>query len=478
MQRRVGRWAAVTLATTFLCFVAAGCGGDDDEGDAGGAATTEASGAPEGMMETLGDGEGQVNLIAWAGYVEDGSTDPKVDWVSDFEADTGCKVNTKVGNTSDEMVTLMRTGQYDGVSASGDATLRLIAAGDVAPVNTDLIPNYADVFDGLKDQAHNSVDGQMYGVPHGRGANLLMWRTDKVTPAPDSWSVVWDENSPYKGKVTAYDSPIYIADAALYLKATQPDLEIDNVYELDDTQFQAAVDLLKKQRTNIGEYWSDYTKAQAAFAAGNTRPRHDVASDREPARRGQGARRDDAAEGGLDRLVGHLDDLLQGRAPELHVHVDGPHHLPAGECRGRRVVRGGAVQLEVVCADGGQEPLHDLPRGRRGLLLQGRVLDDAGEGLRRRPGRGVQGLLGMGPGLDGDQGVARPLGERASLPGRRPGAAPFSFLAPLVGAGSRRAEPGSAVASGLSRHAALRVCASALSPPAAHRERPARNARS
>ena len=104
--------------------------------------------------------------------------------MSDFEQQTGCKVNVKIGNTSDEMVTLMRTGQYDGVSASGDATLRLIAAGDVAPVNTDLVPNYEDVFDGLKDQPHNSVDGQMYGVPHGRGANLLMWRTDKVKPAP------------------------------------------------------------------------------------------------------------------------------------------------------------------------------------------------------------------------------------------------------------------------------------------------------
>ena len=89
-----------------------------------------------------------------------------------------------------------------------------------------------------------------------------------VEPAPDSWSVVWDENSPYKGKVTAYDSPIYIADAALYLKATQPDLGIENVYELDDTQFQAAVDLLKQQREIIGEYWSDYTKEQAAFANG------------------------------------------------------------------------------------------------------------------------------------------------------------------------------------------------------------------
>ena len=123
----------------------------------------------------------------------------------------------------------------------------------------------------------------MYGVPHGRGANLLMWRTDKVEPAPDSWGVVFDENSPYKGKVTAYDSPIYIADAALYLKATKPELGIENPYALDDKQFQAAVDLLKQQRGIIGEYWSDYTKEQAAFNNGDRR-RHDVAGHREPAR--------------------------------------------------------------------------------------------------------------------------------------------------------------------------------------------------
>jgi putative spermidine/putrescine transport system substrate-binding protein len=260
------RLIAVALATAALAL-AAGCGGDDSS-DSGGAEVK----APEGpkAMEKLGAGEGQVNLIAWAGYVEDGSTDPKVDWVSDFESETGCQVNVKVGNTSDEMVTLMRTGDYDSVSASGDATLRLIAGGDVAPVNTDLIANYADVFEGLKDQPWNSVDGQAYGVPHGRGANLLMWRTDKVDPAPDSWGAVFDADSPYKGKVTAYDNPIYIADAALYLKATQADLGIDDPYELDDKQFQAAVDLLKQQRGIIGEYWSDYTKEQAAFTSGDS----------------------------------------------------------------------------------------------------------------------------------------------------------------------------------------------------------------
>ncbi|MGH3066439.1 MAG: ABC transporter substrate-binding protein [Gaiellaceae bacterium] len=260
---RIARWAALGLLVGALSVVAAGCGG----GGGGGGASTEIEGLGTSLEEiqTLAREEGQVNLVAWAGYVEDGSTDPNVDWVTGFEEETGCQVNTKLGNTSDEMVTLMRTGQYDSVSASGDATLRLIAAGDVAPVNTDLVPNYADVFEALKDQPHNSVDGQMYGIPHGRGANLLMWRTDEVSPAPTSWSVVWEADSPYKGKVTAFDGPIYIADAALYLKATQPDLGITDVYELDDTQFQAAVDLLKQQRQLVGKYWSLYTDEIANF---------------------------------------------------------------------------------------------------------------------------------------------------------------------------------------------------------------------
>jgi putative spermidine/putrescine transport system substrate-binding protein len=256
--------AALTISAAI---VVAGCGGDS-----GGSASSGQVKPPtkQQALQKLGAGEGQLNIIAWAGYAEDGSTDPKVDWVTPFEQKTGCQVNVKIGNTSDEMVTLMRTGRYDGVSASGDATLRLIAGGDVAPVNTDLVPNYADVYPGLKNQPFNSVNGQMYGIPHGRGANILMWRSDKITTPLDSWSAVFDQASQYKGKVTAYDSPIYIADAALYLKATKPDLKIDNPYELDENQFNAAVDLLKQQRQNIGEYWSDYTKEQSAFANGDS----------------------------------------------------------------------------------------------------------------------------------------------------------------------------------------------------------------
>ena len=259
-------------------------------------------------LSAVGDGEGELNLIAWAGYAEDGSNDKTVDWVTPFEQKTGCQVNVKLGNTSDEMVQLMRTGQYDGVSASGDATLRLIYAGDVAPVNTDLVPNYATISDFLKDKSWNSVDGQMYGVPHGWGANLLMYNLDVVRDAPNSWSAVFDGADKYKGKVTAYDSPIYIADAALYLMKSKPELGIKDPYSLTPEQLDAAADLLKKQRENIGEYWSDYTKEVQAFESGTsvigTTWQVIANTDRH---RQQGPGQHGAAEGGL-----HRDGLTRG----------------------------------------------------------------------------------------------------------------------------------------------------------------------
>jgi len=224
----------------------------------------------ESMLKALGKGEGALNIIVWAGYAEDGSDDKTVDWVHPFEQATSCKVNAKVGNTSDEMVTLMKTGQYDGVSASGDATLRLIYGGDVAPVNTALVPNYATISTFLKDQPWNSVNGQMYGIPHGWGANVLMWNPKVVTTAPTSWSSVFDPSSPYKGKITAYDSPIYIADVALYLEKTQPNLKITNPYALDQTQFNAAIAVLKAMKANWSRPWSAYTDEVEDFESGAT----------------------------------------------------------------------------------------------------------------------------------------------------------------------------------------------------------------
>lgn len=224
-------------------------------------------------VQKLGEAEDEVSILAWPGYVEDGSDDPDVDWVSEFEQDTGCQVTSKTYGTSDEAYNLIKTSdKYDVVAASGDLTLRLINSGLVQPVNTDLIPNYKDVYSFLKNRDFNTVDGKSYGVPHGYGANLLMYNKSDFSKEPTSWDVVFNQSkaSQFSGKVTAYDSPIYIADAAIYLMAHKPELKIKNPYALDEDQLQAAVDLLKEQNENVGEYWSDSLKLAQAFQSGDT----------------------------------------------------------------------------------------------------------------------------------------------------------------------------------------------------------------
>ncbi|UXW84516.1 ABC transporter substrate-binding protein [Microbacterium azadirachtae] len=250
--------AALGLTTVVLAALT-GCG---TAGSSGGGGT--------GPVDKLGKNEGAVKILAWPGYVEDGSNDPKVDWVSEFTKSTKCKVEAKTFGTSDEALNLMKTGDYDVVSASGDASLRLIASGDVVEVNTKLLKNYDGIFPFLKDRAWNTVDGKHYGVPHGYGANLLMYNTEAFPTAPTSWDVVFDKASDHRGKITAYDSPIYIADAAVYLMAHKPELKITNPYALDQKQFDAAVSLLKEQRPNISEYWGDYLKEVQSFQSGDS----------------------------------------------------------------------------------------------------------------------------------------------------------------------------------------------------------------
>lgn len=235
------------------------------------ACTSGPSPAPS-TISSVGDGEGALTVLAWPGYVEDGTTDPAVDWVTPFETDTGCQVTVTTFNTSDEAFTLFQTNpeQYDVISASGDASLRLVAGGFTQPVNVNLVPSYADIFEDLKNKDYNTVDGVHYGIPHGRGANVLMWNTEEVSPAPTKWAELFDPNSPYAGKFSVYDAPIYIADAAVVLMTTRPELNIENPYSLDETQFNAAIDLLKAQNPAVGEYWGDYTKQISSFQNGNT----------------------------------------------------------------------------------------------------------------------------------------------------------------------------------------------------------------
>ncbi|MTJ05996.1 MAG: ABC transporter substrate-binding protein [Sediminimonas qiaohouensis] len=227
-------------------------------------AVTAASVATTGMaqMTKIGEGEGKLSIVAWAGYIERGETDENFDWVSSFEKDTGCMVSVKTANTSDEMVALMNEGGFDLVTASGDASLRMIAGNRVQPINTDLVPSWDTIDDRLKQAPWHYVDGTHYGVPYMWGPNVLMYNTEAFETAPESWKVVFEEmtladGESNAGRVQAYDGPIHIADAANYLMYHNKDLGIEDPYELNEEQYNAALDLLRQQRTLVSRYWHD-----------------------------------------------------------------------------------------------------------------------------------------------------------------------------------------------------------------------------
>ena len=214
------------------------------------------------QIKEIGAPEGQVTIVAWPGYIERGETDKNFDWVTKFEEASGCKVNVKTANTSDEMVALMNEGGFDLVTASGDASLRLVAGKRVQPINVDLVKSWSKVDDRLKDAPWHTVDGVHYGVPYMWGPNILMYNTNVFKEAPKSWNVVFEamdfpDGKPNAGRVQAYDGPIHIADAAQYLMAHKPELGIKSPYELNEDQYKAALDLLREQRKLVGRYWHD-----------------------------------------------------------------------------------------------------------------------------------------------------------------------------------------------------------------------------
>ena len=122
----------------------------------------------DALPTAVGKGEGKLTLVVWEGYTEK-------QWVSPFEKETGCKVSAKYAGSSNDMFNLMTSGgggQYDMVSASGDASLRLIYAGAVQEVNVKLIPAYKDFFKAFQSPPNNTVDGKHYGVSLQFGPNV------------------------------------------------------------------------------------------------------------------------------------------------------------------------------------------------------------------------------------------------------------------------------------------------------------------
>jgi len=241
--RRVHVFAAALAAA--LCVPASGATSSD---------------ASPSVITKIGKAEGSLNLIAWDGYT-------KPQWVKPFVRATGCKVKPKYGNTSDEMVTLMRTGQYDAVSASvTQACASFSGRTFVRSTPSSFLTSRTS----SRSSSRPATTPSRVCITGSRcnGAEHASLQHKEGQARAEFVGVLY--SSKFKGKITVPDNPIQIADAALYLSKTKPSLGITDPYELNDAQFKATVDLLKKQRPLVKKYWASAGDEIDLFKNGST----------------------------------------------------------------------------------------------------------------------------------------------------------------------------------------------------------------
>lgn len=261
-MRRSRGFAAVLAVILVIVSGLAGCSG-------GGHKTAQSTTAAQ-AARAVGQGEGQLSLVTWNGYAENGGNDQRVDWVTPFEKKTKCRLNIKYAADAQQMLDLMSKPNlhYDGVSAPPEIAGELIRRHQVAPVNTRLVDDYKNLDPRLREQL--TVDDKQYAVPFVWGTNLMMYDQRSVRPAPDSWGAMFDpaQAKRYAGKLVVRDSYLTLGDAALYLKAHRRKLHIKDPFSLTTGQLDEASKVIAQQRPYVQKYWLNPSDAIDSFAGG------------------------------------------------------------------------------------------------------------------------------------------------------------------------------------------------------------------
>lgn len=184
-----------------------------------------------------------LSAIVWEGYTDSS-------FAQEFEQQTGCTVKATYAGSSDEMFAKFRTGKgrtYDIISASGDITQRLYKADLVQPIDPSKLQNYSTVFSSFQGGKWNTFDGKPYGVTFAWGPNVLVYNTQKVASAPQSWDVLFDPQ--YTGRIALPDNPMTIADVALWLGKDDP-------YNLTDADLAEVKAKLLELRPHVRKFWT------------------------------------------------------------------------------------------------------------------------------------------------------------------------------------------------------------------------------
>lgn len=203
-----------------------------------------------------------INVYNWGEYISDGS-EGTLDVNAEFEKEYGIKVNYTNFDSNENMYNKLKSGgaNYDIIIPSEYMIAKLISEDMLAELDFSNIPNYKYILPKYKGLYYDP--DEKYTVPYTVGMVGLIYNTTMVEGPVDSWGIMWDEQ--YKGKILMFNNPRdAFCIAQCYLG--------QSVNTTDTREWDAALDLLKKQNPLISSYVMDEVynkmeKGEAAIAA-------------------------------------------------------------------------------------------------------------------------------------------------------------------------------------------------------------------
>src|SRR2546421_11426164 len=216
------------------------------------------AGLAEAARAQLAKESGRLQVLAWAGYGNDGGQAMFAQYVKRYPSNK--PQFTYMTNESDALAKL-RAGLKPDLFRPYVGWVKYFAtSGLVQPWNTKLIPNFKHLNPFMVKAGQ--FNGKQYGIPDDWGFDAILYRSDKVQPRAKSWGLLFDER--YKGKIAWYDDLEMLVMAGLYLGFPRP-------YRQSDAELKKSQKLLMSKKPLVRLIWSSETNLWAAFGSGNIR---------------------------------------------------------------------------------------------------------------------------------------------------------------------------------------------------------------
>jgi len=202
---------------------------------------------------SLEDEPGTLHVYEWAGY--------EAKWLWRDYAKSGYAEPRFAFFTNTEQAIAKTAGGY-GWDVSHPETEYIqdyVNLDLIQPWDTSLLSNWVDLNPAL--QEHGQLDGKQYEIVLDWGYSGVIIRNDHVDPSINSYSYLFDDA--YAGRISWYDTPWIIIQAALVLGVESP------IFDLTEADLNAAKDYCIQKKKNVHSIWVDYTQMWDDVRQGN-----------------------------------------------------------------------------------------------------------------------------------------------------------------------------------------------------------------